>query len=236
VFILTNHLTMAKKTKDATPNPTSVANRDIIQRLNFLYQASAYLSNIPVASQAASSSSHASFDHSRRAESSTNTKKKRWLLSTADLSREYSRSMKIVSQKAVVKMDPSVKRTICKQCSTVLLPGVNVSVRVQKSPSHNHAMIYTCNHCRTSRRIPAPPVLDAAGKSDLVVGETMDTDDAAMLTETLPSNPQGKEKPSPIKKNAREPPLFARNAGHVVFCGNERLPDNDGHASGLFAC
>lgn len=37
---------MGKKVKDDVPNPSSVVNRDIIQRLNFLYQASTYLHGI----------------------------------------------------------------------------------------------------------------------------------------------------------------------------------------------
>ncbi|KAH8979127.1 hypothetical protein EDB92DRAFT_1981313 [Lactarius akahatsu] len=37
---------MGKKNKDEAPNPNGVVNRDILQRLNFLYQASAYLESI----------------------------------------------------------------------------------------------------------------------------------------------------------------------------------------------
>jgi len=34
---------MVKKQKEETPNVNATANRDIVQRLNFLYQASSYL-------------------------------------------------------------------------------------------------------------------------------------------------------------------------------------------------
>ena len=40
---------MAKKTKESgneTPNPSNIPNKDVLQRLNFLYQASNILSNI----------------------------------------------------------------------------------------------------------------------------------------------------------------------------------------------
>lgn len=37
---------MGKKNKDEAPNPNNVVNRDILQRLNFLYQASAYLESV----------------------------------------------------------------------------------------------------------------------------------------------------------------------------------------------
>ncbi|PBK70677.1 hypothetical protein ARMSODRAFT_89527 [Armillaria solidipes] len=73
--------------------------------------------------------------------------------------------MKIVGQKTVVKMDPSVKRTICKGCNTILVPGsiraksAHISIfNAVESPSHGHLMVYTCTHCKTTRRIPAQPV------------------------------------------------------------------------------
>ena len=38
---------MAKgKAKDDTPNPNTVPNKDIIQRMNFLYQAAAYMAEV----------------------------------------------------------------------------------------------------------------------------------------------------------------------------------------------
>ena len=36
---------MAKKPKDDVPNPNNVANREILQRMNFLYQASVLLNH-----------------------------------------------------------------------------------------------------------------------------------------------------------------------------------------------
>ncbi|PBK74610.1 Rpr2-domain-containing protein [Armillaria solidipes] len=130
---------MAKKSKDETPNANSVPNKDIIQRLNFLYQASVYLNGVP---------------------SQSPPRRKR--VTTSDLSRSYVSSMKIVGQKTVVKMDPSVKRTICKGCNTILVPGSTVTIRANKSPSHGHLMVYTCTQCKTTRRIPAPPADHAA--------------------------------------------------------------------------
>ncbi|KAK0188263.1 Rpr2-domain-containing protein [Armillaria mellea] len=124
---------MAKKAKDEAPNANSVPNKDILQRLNFLYQASVYLNGVA---------------------SPSPPRRKR--VTAGDLSRSYVSSMKIVGQKTVVKMDPSVKRTICKGCNTILVPGSTVGIRANKSPSHGHVMVYTCTHCKTTRRIPAP--------------------------------------------------------------------------------
>lgn len=76
---------MAKKPRDDAPNPHSVANRDIIQRLNFLYQASVYLNGVPGLTTPAKVVG-------------------RRVLSTSDLSRSYIKTMKIVGQKSVTKM------------------------------------------------------------------------------------------------------------------------------------
>ncbi len=76
---------MAKKPKDETPNANSVPNKDIIQRLNFLYQAGVYLNGVT---------------------SQSPPRRKR--VTTSDLSRSYVSSMKIVGQKTVVKMCASL--------------------------------------------------------------------------------------------------------------------------------
>jgi ribonuclease P protein subunit RPR2 len=135
---------MGKKTKDQVPNANSVPNRDIIQRLNFLYQASVYLDALPTASV---SNEHLTLDSMI-----TKTKRPRRSVNAKDLSRSYIRSMKIVGQKTTVKMlvtflsprllflthglttssDPTVKRTLCRGCDAVLVPGTTASVRVKR--------------------------------------------------------------------------------------------------------
>ncbi|KAK0201592.1 RNAse P Rpr2/Rpp21/SNM1 subunit domain-containing protein [Desarmillaria ectypa] len=186
---------MAKKSKDEVPNPNSVPNRDIIQRLNFLYQASVYLNGVT---------------------SQSPPQRKR--VTTSDLSRSYVSSMKIVGKKTTVKMDPSVKRTICKGCDTILVPGSTVSIRVKKSQSHGHLMVYTCTRCKTPRRIPAPPV---DRSSDVESSPAVESSDSVSLA----------------KKGAKPhiPPLFARKAGHVFFCGQEKvLTDEPSLGDGVF--
>lgn len=128
----------------------------------------------------------------------------------------------------------------------VLVPGSTASVRVKKSTSHGHAMVYTCPSCRTWRRIPAPPTLSAdvpmdtesligsvtdplAPNSDLAGVSAMDVT-AEEVTAEQGSRTDGRTQSSGVghvklKKRAipRRPPLFVRDVGHVVFCGNERL-------------
>jgi ribonuclease P protein subunit RPR2 len=94
---------MAKKHKekdiDQVPNPNNVSNRDIIQRLNFLYQASVYLNSVGPTSDDAKTdvTNSVKEEHKKK-------KRRRVVVSTTDLSRSYIKSMKIVGQKTTVKM------------------------------------------------------------------------------------------------------------------------------------
>jgi len=259
-YLLRFSSAMGKRNKDDIPNPNSVANRDIIQRLNFLYQASVFLNGITASpsSQVPSSPCVADDAHNppkKRAKS---------VVSTADLSRSYVDTMKVIGQKTNVKMysnlfclsyteeliddsDPTVKRVICKGCSIILIPGTSSTVRVksayqahlvlvfahtqsfpyQDSTSHRHLIVSTCNSCGTSRRIPAPPILDLNGPGmvqspSASTSTNIDQIGPETTTESAPRPaPRGQRK----KKKPRAPPHFSRNLGHVVFRGNERLPD-----------
>ncbi|KAF9019242.1 Rpr2-domain-containing protein, partial [Hymenopellis radicata] len=183
---------MAKKSKDQVPNPNSVVNRDIIQRLNFLYQASVYLNTVAASVPTAAPP----------------PQKKKWKKRiTADqLSRNYVSAMKVVGQKTTVKMDPAVKRTLCQGCHSVLIAGSTATVRVKKSPSHTHTMVYTCTQCKETRRIPAPPCGISTGDSSSA--EPMDVDD-----------PEARNS----SKGGRLPLPLRGDTGHVVFRGQEQI-------------
>ncbi|KAI6000664.1 RNAse P Rpr2/Rpp21/SNM1 subunit domain-containing protein [Pisolithus albus] len=132
------------------PNLNHVGNRDIIQRLNFLYQASALLGTI----------SHSPSPHTPVTCHPAGCHQRKRVVTTSELSRSYIDTMKVVGQKTNTKIDPSVKRRLCKNCSLVLVPGVSATVRVRNSASHHHIIGYVCHACQSERRIPAPPVPD----------------------------------------------------------------------------
>jgi ribonuclease P protein subunit RPR2 len=90
---------MVKKPKNDVPNPNSVANRDIFQRLNFIYQASVLLNGIPDPSERSNSQAQSSGDDNER-----KRKRRRYDITAKDLSRMYVDSMQIVSKKTMVKM------------------------------------------------------------------------------------------------------------------------------------
>ncbi|KAK7692352.1 hypothetical protein QCA50_003977 [Cerrena zonata] len=247
---------MAKKTKDDVPNPNNVTNREILQRMNFLYQASALLNHINAPSS--SKQPEVSKPVVREKEQKTSkkaTKQKARLTrrrprTCEDLSKSYIQTMKAVGLKTNVRLcihstplmlttliidrsDPSVKRTLCKECNVVLIPGSTAHIRVNPSKAHGNAVIYTCLSCKHWRRIPAPPVLEPEELDNLIASiseptESLGEDTMAidvpqkkvLLPESISKLPRRKQ------RQARLAPLFERKVGHVVFRGNERLPDD----------
>jgi hypothetical protein len=89
--------TMAKKSKDDIPNANSVANRDILQRLNFLYQASVYLNGLP-------SSPDGSNLPSAKAEGKRSRRNRTRCANAAELAQSYMKDMKVVGKKTIVRM------------------------------------------------------------------------------------------------------------------------------------
>uniref|UniRef100_A0A673I0Y9 Ribonuclease P 21 subunit n=2 Tax=Cyprininae TaxID=2743694 RepID=A0A673I0Y9_9TELE len=69
-----------------------------------------------------------------------------------ELARFYCLTQKTISKRLVLRQDPSVKRTICKKCCTLLIPGVTSTVR-QKSKS----TIVRCLSCGLTKQFPNNP-------------------------------------------------------------------------------
>ncbi|KAG7096392.1 hypothetical protein E1B28_003835 [Marasmius oreades] len=220
---------MAKKDKNNIPNPNVVPNRDIIHRLNFLYQASVYLHSVDEDDSCSTLStsqpqpepqvSASSSDAGVVAKTKTRgrgKKRKIWKVGMGDLAKAYIGTMKVVSTKTTVRMDPSIKRTLCRGCNTVLVVGSTASVRVKGSPCHGHSMRYTCLKCQHSRNIPAPPTNDESDRRDM---------DMDMTSESAPTSStrsrRGKLQKSITPRGG--PPLFARDVGHVVFVGEREV-------------
>ncbi|KAF8588652.1 Rpr2-domain-containing protein [Ramaria rubella] len=201
-----------KQPKDEAPSPNSVANRETFQRLNFLYQASAYLRGIDtfaLAEPRESGDQGSQRDRKKR--------RKRRIATLGDIGSSYVQCMRTIGNKSVVRMDPNVKRTLCKGCDAVLLPGITASIRVKGSPNKGHSIVYACLACNLSRTIPAPPVAHSGAPA---LSFPPATDSSAAEVPLFGHLKNGR------KQAPRSLPLFARvDAGHVIFRGNERLKD-----------
>ncbi|MEQ2268013.1 Ribonuclease P protein subunit p21 [Xenotaenia resolanae] len=54
-----------------------------------------------------------------------------------ELARFYCFTQKTIARRLVLRQDPSVKRTLCKKCCSLLIPGVTATTR-QRSKSDCH--------------------------------------------------------------------------------------------------
>lgn len=84
-----------KQPKDSVPNPNSVANRETFQRLNFLYQASAYLKRIET-------SAHGSVDVDRSSSRKKGGKRRQATL--GELGSSYVQCMRTIGNRSVIRM------------------------------------------------------------------------------------------------------------------------------------
>ncbi|TEB37225.1 Rpr2-domain-containing protein [Coprinellus micaceus] len=231
-------MVVGSKTKeDPAPTINSVQNRDIIQRLNFMYQAGTFLQGLHTQNAVASSSSLESTTKEPISSKKRKGGKKaklecvEGLKTMGDLGRSYVHSMKVVGQRTTVKTDPSIKRTICKGCDVALVPGVTVSTRVEKLSSHGHAVVYACLSCDTKRRIPAPPVVSpsplpptAPIAPDMPLIADIPSASIGPMQGSAPQRHLTRKKKAPYP---RQPLLAARkDAGHVIFRGSEKLIDD----------
>ncbi|XP_065066311.1 ribonuclease P protein subunit p21-like [Rhopilema esculentum] len=67
-----------------------------------------------------------------------------------ELSRFYISTAKKITEKLVLKIDPKIKRTICKCCHALLIPGITSTHRLQgKREKH---MVVSCLTCKTVKR------------------------------------------------------------------------------------
>jgi ribonuclease P protein subunit RPR2 len=105
---------MGKKNKAESPNPSNITNRDILQRLNFLYQASVYLESIsrkcgesvdtgPPMDATAVAEAGPSLSQAGKRKRDREQRKGR-VIRAADIGQGYVRAMRLIGQKTTVKM------------------------------------------------------------------------------------------------------------------------------------
>eukprot|EP00842_Homolaphlyctis_polyrhiza_P004810 jgi/Hompol1/532/HPOL_002531-RA len=114
-----------KQNKKATAakQPTRVQSLDCFQRINFLYQAAHLL---------------AVKDGSKQQPK------------LAGISRMFGCQLKQVAQRLVLRIDPHVKRTLCKRCHGTLIPGITSTVRIKGLLLI--AFLSRCDHDRQARQ------------------------------------------------------------------------------------
>ncbi|KAG4301677.1 hypothetical protein PCANB_001828 [Pneumocystis canis] len=126
---------MTKKEKTLIKSKT-LPQQELYSRISFLYQAASIYTTRSIFSQSTYKD----------------------IQSELALSKFYINTAKRIAQKAVLKLNPSIKRTLCRRCDTLLLPTITSSIKVENLSKKNirkaDTIIITCNFCNAKKRYP----------------------------------------------------------------------------------
>uniref|UniRef100_A0A3Q3QHC8 Uncharacterized protein n=1 Tax=Monopterus albus TaxID=43700 RepID=A0A3Q3QHC8_MONAL len=66
-----------------------------------------------------------------------------------ELARFYCFTQRTIARRLVLRQDPSVKRTLCKKCCSLLIPGVTATVRQQSKTRFTVVRCLSCGQSKT---------------------------------------------------------------------------------------
>ncbi|XP_071005460.1 ribonuclease P protein subunit p21-like isoform X2 [Oncorhynchus clarkii lewisi] len=69
-----------------------------------------------------------------------------------ELARFYCFTQKTIAKRLVLRQDPSVKRTLCKKCCSLLVPGVTATARQRRTKHRNRMTVLRCLRCGQCKR------------------------------------------------------------------------------------
>ncbi|XP_077440018.1 ribonuclease P protein subunit p21 [Vanacampus margaritifer] len=74
-----------------------------------------------------------------------------------ELARFYSFTQRTIARRLVLRQDPSVKRTICKKCCSLLIPGLTATTRQRKRGKKRRITVLRCLSCKQSKTLLNKP-------------------------------------------------------------------------------
>ncbi|XP_005815655.1 ribonuclease P protein subunit p21-like [Xiphophorus maculatus] len=70
-----------------------------------------------------------------------------------ELARFYCFTQKTIARRLVLRQDPSVKRTVCKKCWSLLIPGVTATTRQRRKNKKNRFTVVRCLGCGQTKNL-----------------------------------------------------------------------------------
>lgn len=151
---------MAKGKAKAKANLT-VPHKNVYLRMSYLYQAATYLSHTTEhANSTVKEDESTSNDTESAGSRSSQTK---FLLN----------QIRGVTRKAQIGLHSELKRTICKRCDALLLPGQTATVVVENASKNGQkawadVLVLKCNGCQFVKRFPVGQTRKTKG-SDIAI-------------------------------------------------------------------
>ncbi|XP_077464302.1 ribonuclease P protein subunit p21 [Stigmatopora argus] len=70
-----------------------------------------------------------------------------------ELARFYCFTQRTVAKRLVLRQDHSIKRTICKKCYALLIPGVTATTRQRRKKGKRHLTVMRCLSCKCTKSL-----------------------------------------------------------------------------------
>ncbi|XP_029356117.1 ribonuclease P protein subunit p21 [Echeneis naucrates] len=70
-----------------------------------------------------------------------------------ELARFYCFTQRTIARRLVLRQDPSVKRTLCKKCCALLIPGVTATIRQRRKKKKTRFTVVRCLSCGQSKTL-----------------------------------------------------------------------------------
>ncbi|KAF2850876.1 Rpr2-domain-containing protein [Plenodomus tracheiphilus IPT5] len=181
---------MSKVKPPKAPKSKGIPNRHLHARTTFLYQAATYLTlqtskpcvTAPTIGEQTTTGVEASLTHSH-----------------SPVALQLGSDLQQVSRKAQLRLAVDLKRSMCKSCNTILVPGQTATQYIEngskagKKPRAD-VLILECRYCTSKKRFPvgAKRQLKKSKRAAAAVETPYATtpEDVSMTDSTLPTGPE----------------------------------------------
>jgi ribonuclease P protein subunit RPR2 len=141
---------------EAKDNTKKIPNRQAYSRISFLYQASTYFATLPNVGESVISQKR---QRKAQKKSSSKTSSEQGEKHGFPISSYLASQLMTIGRKGIIRIAPSIKRTICKRCKVVLREGSTSSVSLENksldgNKSHADVLFVTCLACGMEKRFP----------------------------------------------------------------------------------
>lgn len=156
--------------KDKPPKPKGIPNKHLHARTTFLYQASTYLTL------------HTSINASKAGVCDTVPAEKQGMQQLSPLALQLGSDLHTVSRKAQLRLSVELKRSMCKSCNAVLIPG-RTATQITENQSKGgrkpwaDVLVISCNRCGSKKRLPVGAKRQPKKRERLVAPEISATSD-----------------------------------------------------------
>lgn len=166
--------------KDKLPKPKGIPNKHLHARTTFLYQAATYLTLQSPIKNTETEMNDANLSGSERIQQSS------------PLALQLGADLHTVSRKAQLRLSVDLKRSMCKSCNAVLVPGRTATQEIENKSNGGKkpwadVLVVSCICCGSKRRMPVGAKRQPKKRNRLPVSTIAAASDMEGVESTIPA-------------------------------------------------